>query len=154
MWSIEKVGAASSSGIAAAIRVCPELRMAPVISPLVPPPERAPPVSRPANSAKLNRQIPGIEHLATRTKQTPAIHSNRQNFHFCLNENWNSAGALSEKVNAFLPGSGLQVELAVTHSKQSIGAFLPGSRIPHSASRTSQRDAHMRTVTPQGAYAR
>src|SRR5277367_4455146 len=93
MWSVEKVGAVSSSWMAAAIpaysdlrRVYPELRRAPVFSPLFSRPERPHTVSRPANCAKLNRQTPEVEHLATRRKQTPAIRSNRQNFHFCLNE--------------------------------------------------------------------
>jgi hypothetical protein len=36
---------------------------------------------------------------------------------------------------AFLPGSGSQVESAVTHSKQSTDQFLPGSRIAQLAAR-------------------
>jgi hypothetical protein len=36
---------------------------------------------------------------------------------------------------AFLPGSGSQVEIAVTHSKQSTDRFLPGSRIAQLAAR-------------------
>jgi hypothetical protein len=36
---------------------------------------------------------------------------------------------------AFLPGSGSQVEIAVTHSKQSTDQFLPGSRIAQLAAR-------------------
>ncbi len=35
------------------------------------------------NSDKLSRQTQGIEHLVTHRKQTTALHSNRQNFHFC-----------------------------------------------------------------------
>jgi dTMP kinase len=158
-------------------RVYPEPRRAPVSSRLIPHPDRALTISRPANCAKLNRQIPEVEHLATRRKQTPAIRSNRQKFQFCLAEistPLSSVGAreharilgparfcgaapakgawltcndgknvCGDRVSQFLPGSGLQVETAVTHSKQSIGAFLPGSRF-----------AHMRTVTPQGAYVR
>jgi dTMP kinase len=176
MWSVEKVGAVSSSGMATAIpvypelrRFYPELRTAPVFSQLFSRPERAHSVSRPANCAKLNRQTPELEHLATRRKQTPEICSNRQNFQFCLNEisaSLTSVGAqhavpadaqgsnpprsrnltsrsFYHRLSQFLPGSGLQVEMAVTHSKQSIDAFLPGSRF-----------AHMRTVTPQGAYVR
>jgi hypothetical protein len=37
---------------------------------------------------------------------------------------------------AFLPGSGSQVEIAVTHSKQSTDQFLPGSRIAHLSPQT------------------
>jgi hypothetical protein len=207
MWSVEKVGAASNSGMATSIpvypelrRFYPELRAAPVFSRLVSHPDRAHTVSLPANCAKLNRQTPEVEHLATRTKQTPAICSNRQKFQFRLGETstpLSSVGARGHarilgparfsgarslrlpaqsicegewfrgavpadaqasnpprsrnltprsfyhRLSQFLPGSGLQVETAVTHSKQSIGAFLPGSRF-----------AHMRTVTPQGAYVR
>ncbi len=162
--------------MAAAIPACPELRRvhpelrraylelrsAPVFSRLVSHPERAHAFLRPANCAKLNRQIPGIEHLTTRRKQSPAIRSNRQNFHFCLNEISTPLSSLGAREHArslrpgcfpgaaratdawltcsdrkngcgdrfsrLLPGSGLQVELAVTHSKQSIASFLPGSR--------------------------
>src|ERR1700684_4108474 len=42
---------------------------------------------------------------------------------------------------AFLPGSGLRVEFAVTYSKQTTAPFLPGARIAHFASRTLSRDA-------------
>ena len=183
MLSIEKVGAVSSSRMAAAIRVypelrracpelrracpelrraCPELRRPPVFSRPVSRPDRAHTVSLPANRAKLNRQIQEVEHLATHTKQTPAIRSNRQKFQFCLDEistQLSSVGAreharilgparfsgaapaadawltccdgkngCGDRFSQFLPGSGLQVEMAVTHSKQSIDAFLPGSR--------------------------
>jgi len=38
------------------------------------------------NFDKLNRQIQEVEHLVTYRKQTTAIHSNRQNFHFCLTD--------------------------------------------------------------------
>jgi len=48
---------------------------------------------------------------------------------------------------AFLPGSALRVEIAVTYSKQSTGEFLPGSRIARCAFRTLQRDAHLRPST-------
>jgi len=198
MWSVEKVGAVSSSWMAAAIPVYPELRRAslefrrvypeprrpPVFSRLFSRPDRAHTASRPANYAKLNRQIQEVEHLATRRKQTPAIRSNRQKFQFCLNEISTplfSVGALlaapstdawlacsdgkigcgdrfsqflpgsrfarirtvDESANAFLTGSGSQTEIALTHSKQTGRALLTGSRF-----------AHMRTVTPQGAYAR
>jgi len=170
MLRIEKVGAVSSSRMAAAIRVypelrraCPELRRPPVFSRPVSRPDRAHTVSRPASCAKLNRQIPGVEHLATRTKQTPALHSNRQKFQFCLDEistplssvrareharilgpEWFRGAAPAtdawltcsdrkngwgDRLSQVLPGSGLRVEFAVTHSKQSIAAFLPGSRI-------------------------
>src|ERR1700733_9204517 len=138
MCSTEKVGAVSSSGMADAIRVYPELgclypelHMAPIFSRLLSHRELSHAAPFSANSAKLNRQTPEIEHLATHRKQTPAICSNRQKINFCLDENVIATGAPSEKLSAFLPGSGLRVEMAVTHSKQSIGAFLPGSRFAH-----------------------
>src|ERR1700689_1215875 len=163
MCSIEKVGAVSSSRTAAAaIRACPELRRVyperrracPELRCLYPELRRAPIFSRllshlelshaaplSTNRAKLNRQTPEIEHLATRRKQTLAICSNRQKINFCFDENLSLPasfleGAIpSENLNAFLPGlpratfakgSGLRVETAVTHSKQSVGPFLPG----------------------------
>src|ERR1700691_4031161 len=158
MCSIEKVGAVSSSRMAAAaIPACPELRRvypelgwghpglrrAPIFSRLLSHCELSHAAPLSTNSAKLNRQTPDIEHLATRRKQTLAICSNRQKINFCLDENVSAIGAPSERLNVFLPGSGLRVEMAVTHSKQSIGAFLPGSRF-----------AHMRTVAPPRPYAR
>jgi len=42
---------------------------------------------------------------------------------------------------AFLPGSGLRVESAVTHSKQTTATFLPGSRIARSHAPTSLANA-------------
>src|ERR1700677_1576459 len=173
MCSIEKVGAVSSSGTAAAAipvfpelrRACPglpgvypelgclypELRSPPIFSRLLSHREPSHPAPLSTNSAKLNRQTPEVERLATRRKQTLAICSNRQKINFCLDENLSlpasflegAIGAPSERLNVFLPGSGLRVEMAVTHSKQSIGAFLPGSRF-----------AHMRTVAPPHPYAR
>jgi hypothetical protein len=174
MCSIEKVGAVNSSGMADAIRACPELRRVhPESRRVYPEPRRAPIFSRPlshrelshpapfsTNRAELNRQTPEIEHLATRRKQTPAICSNRQKNNICFDENSTlpasflegSIGAPTERLSAFLPGSGLRVEMAVTHSKQSIGPFLPGSRfarVLESRMRNcSQRDAPMRTVAP------
>jgi dTMP kinase len=158
MCSIEKFGAVSSSRTAAAIRVYPELRRvhpelrtAPVFSRPLSHRELSHPAPLSTNRAKLNRQTPEIERLASRRKQTPAICSNRQKINFCLDENLSlpasffegAIGAPSERLNVFLPGSGLRVEMAVTHSKQSIGPFLPGSRF-----------AHMRTVAPLRPYAR
>src|ERR1700677_1243949 len=99
MCSIEKVGAVSSSGMAAAIRVYPELRRVhPELRRVYPqlgclyPELRSPPIfsrllshsdvshAAPLSTkcAKLNRQTPEVEHLATRRKQTLAISSNRQ----------------------------------------------------------------------------
>jgi dTMP kinase len=136
--------------MAAAIRVYPELgclypelRRARISSRLLSHRELSHPAPFSTNCAKLNRQTPEVEHLASRRKQTPAICSNRQKINFCLDENVSAIGAPSERLNVFLPGSGLRVEMAVTHSKQSIGAFLPGSRF-----------AHMPTVAPPHPYAR
>src|ERR1700691_3598898 len=101
MCSIEKVGAVSSSRTAAALRVYPELRWGYPELGCLSPELRSPPIfSRLAshrefshaappstNRAKLNRQTPEVERLATRRKQTPAICSNRQKINFCLDGN-------------------------------------------------------------------
>jgi dTMP kinase len=128
MWSVEKVDAVSTSGMAAAIRVYSELRRAPVFSPLFSHPERADAVSHSANRAKLNRQTLELERFVTRTKQTPALRSNRQNFHFYLAKNLVVADARIEKFNAFLTGSAPQTEFDVTHSKQTTETFRTGTR--------------------------
>src|ERR1700689_465299 len=126
MCSIEKVGAVSGSRTAAPIRVYPELRrVCPGLRSVYPELRRAPNFSRllshrepshPApfstNCAKLNRQTPDIEHLASRRKQTPAICSNRQKINFCVDENLSlpasflegAIGAPSKRRNVFLPG--------------------------------------------------
>src|ERR1700677_1540294 len=173
MCSTEKVGAVSSSRTAAAaIRACPELRRVyperrracPELRCLYPELRRAPIFSRllshrelshaapfSTNRAKLNRQTPEVERLATRRKQTPAICSNRQKINFCLDGNLSlpasflegAIGAPSERLNVFLPGLPR-------------ATFAKGSRIAHFASPrpeelrrgTVQRDAHMRTVAP------
>jgi hypothetical protein len=73
-----------------------------------------------ANFAKLNRQTPDIERLATRRKQTPAICSNRQKINFSPDEN--------QPLNAFLSGTASHIETGVTRSKQIIASFLSGAR--------------------------
>jgi hypothetical protein len=55
---------------------------------------------------------------------------------------------LRPPIVAFLTGSGSQTEIDVTHSNQTPGAFLTGSRIAHCASWTLSRDAHLRVFTP------
>jgi len=106
--------------MAAAICVYPELRRASISSRLTSHREisNAAPLS--TNSAKLNRQTPDIEHLATRRKQTLAICSNRQKISICLDEN--------QPFNAFLSETASHIETAATHSKQTIGEFLSGAR--------------------------
>jgi dTMP kinase len=63
-----------------------ERRRAPISSQLASLSECLHAVSRSANSAKLNRQTPELERLVSRRKQTAALRSNRQNFHFCPDE--------------------------------------------------------------------
>ncbi len=127
MCSTEKVGAVSSSGTAATMRVYPELRRVhpelrrpPVVPRLVSHRELSHAAPFSTNRAKLNRQTPEIEHLATRRKQTAAICSNRQKINICFDEN--------RSFNAFLSGTSSYIETAVTHSKQTIGEFLSGAR--------------------------
>ena len=50
----------------------------------------------------------------------------------------------SPSAKSLLPGSGQNVECDVTHSKQTIGEFLPGARTPQFGSRTLLRDAQCR----------
>src|ERR1700691_1113697 len=79
MWSIGKVGAVGSSGptgIRTPISVRPASGSARFHS--------HPPI---ANFAKLNRQTPEVERLASHRKQTPAICSNRQKINFSPDEN-------------------------------------------------------------------
>src|SRR6202167_2699999 len=147
----------------------PELRRAPIFSRLLSHRELSHAAPFSTNSAKLNRQTPEVKHLATRRKQTLAICSNRQKINFCFDENLSlpasflegAIGAPSKRRNVFLPGlpratfakgSGLRVEMAVTHSKQSVGPFLPG--LPRATFAKGSRFAHMRTVAPLRPYAR
>jgi dTMP kinase len=130
-------------------RVHPELRRAPIFSRLDSHSYNSHAVSRSANCTKLNRQTLELERLVTPRKQTPALRSNRQNFHFCFDEistPLSSVGAQhavpatdawltcsdgkdgrGDRFSQFLPGSGLRAECDVTHSKQSIASFLPGA---------------------------
>jgi dTMP kinase len=135
-------------------RVHPELRRAPFFSRLDSRSVHSRAVSHSANCTKLNRQTPELERFVTRTKQTPALRSNRQNFHFCLTKNLVVADARIEKFNAFLTGSAPQTEFAVTHSKQTTETFLTGARtairrteneFPHSAHRTLRTSAPRNT---------
>src|SRR6202167_6447527 len=145
MWSIRKVGAVRSSGRATAIRVYPELRRASIF---VRPASGSarfhshPPI---ANFAKLNRQTPEVERLASHRKQTPAICSNRQKIQFCFDENQpfksflSGAGiACMQTVNAFLTGlpratfakgSGSHSKMDVPRSKQTSRTYLTETRI-------------------------
>jgi hypothetical protein len=127
MWSKGKIGAVGSSGRAAAIRVYPELPRAPIS--VRPASDSASLHSHPpiANFAKLNRQTPDVERLATRRKQTAALRSNRQKIHFSPDEN--------QHFNTFLSGTASHIETAVTRSKQTIASFLSGARIACQLSR-------------------
>ena len=134
MCSTEKVGAVSSSGMAAAIRVYPEsgclypeLQSPPIFSRLLSHRELSHAAPFSANSAKLNRQTPEIEHLATRTKQTPVICSNRQKIHFWFDENQRliglRQGTASAVPNAAQP-SGVSTPEARCRARTSIANAL------------------------------
>jgi hypothetical protein len=76
-------------------------------------------------NALSNRELQLLEPRLTHRKQTIAPRSNRE-------LSTNRCCGNSHSVNpipSFLPGSGLQVEWAVTHSNQTTAPFLPGSRI-------------------------
>ena len=90
--------------------------------------------------AKLNRQIHELEHAVTCRKQSPANCSNRQKIQFrntgISNEKAPDLPALPRRKRSqdppFLPGYAQNVKCDVTHSKQSIGKFLPGATTTHS----------------------
>ena len=144
MCNTEKVGAVSSSRMAASIpvypeprRVYPELRRAPIFSRLVFDRSRA--ISLSTNHPKSNRQTREVERLTTRRKQAPVTCSNRKNSHFCSDENQPFRAFLTGLPRAFLAkgsickstfltGSGSQTECDVTYSKQTPGEFLTGAR--------------------------
>ena len=104
---------------------------------------------------KLNRQIQEVERLVTRRKQRIALSSNRQKIQFCKTKNLAATESSTANPSAFLtglpavfleglpravfakgsvcattflPGFAQQVEMPVTHSKQTTATFLPGSR--------------------------
>jgi hypothetical protein len=105
-----------------------------------------------------NRELELLERPLTHRKQTVAPRSNRELSTNQCSCNSRLTGASFPDVlprrtqylagfprasfakgsicsGALLPGSGSQVEIAVTHSKQSTDEFLPGSRIAQSETR-------------------
>src|SRR6202167_2573112 len=76
-------------------------------------------------NALSNRELQLLEPPLTHTKQTIAPRSNRE---LSTNRRRGNSHAVIP-VPSFLPGSGPRVECAVTHSKQTTGQVLPGSRI-------------------------
>jgi hypothetical protein len=85
---------------------------------------------------ELNRQTRVFKNDVTSTKQRTATCSNRQKIKFRLPDNLQTSlfnqTAVRESVRpafrAFLTGSAPQTEFPVTHSKQTTGKFLTGSR--------------------------
>jgi dTMP kinase len=137
MCSTEKVGAVSSSGMAAAIRVYPEsgclypeLQSPPIFSRLLSHRELSHAAPFSANSAKLNRQTPEIEHLATRTKQPPVICSNRQKIYFWFDENQRLIGLRQGTASA------------VPKSVQNSGVSTPEVRDTNSPAIYKTRSSH------------
>jgi hypothetical protein len=76
-------------------------------------------------SALSNRELQLLETTLTHRKQTIAPRSNRE---LSTNRCFGNSHSVNP-IPSFLPGSGLQVEWAVTHSNQTTEPFLPGSRI-------------------------
>jgi hypothetical protein len=76
-------------------------------------------------SALSNRELQLLEPRLIHRKQTTAPRSNRE---LSTNRCRGNSHAVIP-IPSFLPGSGLQVEWAVTHSNQTTEPFLPGSRI-------------------------
>jgi hypothetical protein len=110
----------------------------------------------PLENAELNRQIPVFRNAVTHRKQRVGTRSNRQRNQIWKPDNLGTTsvtvrtfrGAFlafstglpraafakgSVCISTFLTGSALQTEFAVTHSKQSTGTFLTGSRIASKA---------------------
>jgi len=88
---------------------------------------------RPVENAELNRQTRVFRNSVTHTKQRAATCSNRQKNQIWKSDNLGTiltkASAFRDAFLAFLTGSALQTEFAVTRSKQKTGTFLTGSRI-------------------------
>src|ERR1700691_1343197 len=89
-----------------------------------------------------NRELELLEPRLTRRKQTVGPRSNRElstNPCFCISDlrraftghsfTQTKKGPLTASHWSFLPGFASRVEIAVTHSKQSVETFLPGPRI-------------------------
>jgi hypothetical protein len=76
-------------------------------------------------NALSNRELQLLERTVTHRKQTIAPRSNRE---LSTNRCFGNSHSVNP-IPSFLPGSGLQVESVVTHSKQTTEPFLPGSRI-------------------------
>jgi hypothetical protein len=72
-----------------------------------------------------NRELQLLEPRLIHRKQTIAPRSNREH---STNRCFGNSHSVIP-IPSFLPGSGLQVESVVTHSKQTVAPFLPGSRI-------------------------
>ena len=110
----------------------------------------------PIENAELNRQIGLFRNAVTHRKQRVATRSNRQKNQIQKSDNLDTtsikASAFRDAflaflpglpravfakgsvcINTLLPGSAQYVEIAVTHSKQSTGTFLTGSRIASKA---------------------
>jgi hypothetical protein len=87
----------------------------------------------PIENAELNRQIGLFRNAVTHRKQRVATRSNRQKNQIRKSDNLDTipttASAFRDTFLAFLTGSALQTEFAVTRSKQKTGTFLTGSRI-------------------------
>jgi hypothetical protein len=76
-------------------------------------------------NALSNRELQLLEPRLIHRKQTIAPRSNRE---VSTNRCRDNSHAVN-RILTFLPGSGLRVECAVTHSKQTTAPVLPGSRI-------------------------
>src|SRR5271154_4426320 len=95
------------------------------------------PSQMPVENAELSRQIRVFRNAVTHRKKRAATCSNRQKTQIWKPDNlgttWTGTSLFRCAFLAFLAGSALQTEFAVTHSKQSTGTFLTGSRIARKA---------------------
>ena len=140
MWNTEKFGAVSSQGQEAARRVF--ILLNPTAHPLFDEPfiwsdfgagPRPFCVRLRGKCGKLNRQTPIYRNhsksLKTNNRDLLKSPKNQILLHHNLRAYPLIRSLKNQQLLPFLTGSALQTEIAVTHSKQSIGSFLTGSRI-------------------------
>src|SRR6202050_1088515 len=130
MWSIEKFGAISGRRQVAALR--PRIFL------------------NPTGRGKLNRQTPLYRNHSKSQKTNNRDLLKSPKNQILQHHTLRACGLISTVKNQqslpFLTGSALQTEIAVTHSKQSLGSFLTGSRIAPLSSTDRALSAQARSL--------
>jgi hypothetical protein len=140
MWSIEKFGAVSSQGQEATRRA--SILLNPTARSVLDEPfilsdfgvgPRLLRVRPRGKCGKLNRQTPIYRNHSKSQKTNNRDLLKSPKIQILQDHKARACGLIltlgNEQFSPFLTGSALQTEIAVTHSKQSIGSFLTGSRI-------------------------